>query len=459
VLSRDDLIEAANDHFRRAFSSLGQGNGHASVTVESLPMELLEIGRAYNDMVAKLEQARERLLQQKAELAREKAKAEDANHAKTLFLANMSHELRTPLNGIVGMHQLLQSTALNSEQEQYVDLAVESAKRLTGLLGDILDLTKIEAGKINLARLPFDLGETLDFVRQLFAPSCRQKGIDCGFYIHGTVPRSLVGDAVRLQQIINNLLGNAVKFTDRGEVSLEVYPLPGCEPDSCRILFSVADTGIGMNEGDIGNLFEPFIQADEGYGRTYQGAGLGLSIVRQLVELMGGEIDVSSAPGSGTVFHCCLPFGLGGQAAARKPSPAPAVDAANASPQRILLVEDDPVNRLAAKMLLDKAGFQADAVTNGAEALKELQSGDYALVLMDIQMPVLDGVEATRAIRAGKAGTANADLPVVALTAYAMAEDRKTFLQAGMSDTLVKPVQLESLKEIVDKWLGRKSGS
>ncbi len=385
-------------------------------------------------------------------LVKAKEEAEQANHTKSMFLANMSHELRTPLNGIMGMHQLLKTTHLNDEQEEYVSLAINSAKRLTNLLSDILDLTRVEARKLNLVENPFELKETLELAKQLFGPACDQKGISLFFNIHPSLPSKLIGDQIRVQQILNNLIGNAVKFTESGSIRCEAYPLPHKTRDTLRILFSVSDTGIGIEEDRLDQLFEPFTQADEGYKRAYQGAGLGLSIVRQLVKLMGGNVSVASEPGNGTEFHFCLPFKIDESESFAIQHEASSL-CHEPCPHSILIAEDEKVNRTALQTILQKAGYKVTSVGNGKEVVDELGKSTFDIILMDIQMPIMDGVEATKAIRSGQAGEKNSTIPIVALTAFAMSGDKENFLNAGMNGYLAKPIEVDELNSVISELL------
>ena len=384
------------------------------------------------------------------ELRKARDAAEAASSAKSEFLANMSHEIRTPLNGILGMLQLLETSAMNEEQCQFCSLAIQSTNRLTRLLSDILDLSRIEAGKMQLNQTPFNLREIVTQVVDLFVPIAVQSNVALQHHLAPSLPEIVIGDAVRLQQILINLIGNAFKFTDQGHVRLEAYPLPRTKNGRLRIFFSVSDTGQGIADEALSTLFAPFTQAAQGYKRNHQGAGLGLSICKQLVTLMDGDMSVESTVGAGSSFHFCITVDNAGDITIQAQPEETAVS--TGGNRRILVAEDDEVTLFSICKLLEKTRYRVEVARNGQEALDLHRSQDFDLILMDVQMPLLDGVEATRRIRELESKDKR-DIPIIALTAYAMAGDKERFLAAGMNGYLAKPVGLGDLLKTLEATL------
>jgi len=435
------------------------------IQVSSTNDEIEYLGESFNQMIAEINASQkeirqhrdlleERIRQRTEDLEKAMRTALAASQAKSEFLANMSHELRTPMNGLLGMLEVVLDSPLNNDQRDELEIAQRSAYALLALLNDILDLSKIEAGKMMIENIPYDVRTVLDDCVKSFHARATQKKIALHFEVDPAAPTKVIGDPLRVRQIAANLLSNALKFTEKGWVCLRLSGIEGGLAGPAQMCIAVSDTGAGIEADKLTAIFDKFTQADGSITRKYGGTGLGLAITKRLVEMQGGQVLVESKVGKGSTFTMTLPWEPVIEAATPDTAPNATQQLAEVVPMqvRVLLVEDNLVNQKVVLAILRKKGFQIDVSNDGREALSKLETAadPYDIVLMDVQMPVLDGLETTRIIRKNQRWDR---LPIVAMTAHAMNGDRERCLQAGMNSYVSKPVQPAHLVSVIEKLL------
>jgi len=445
-ISKGDFSHKVNfmGEFSDAFNSMTDQlkNSFAEREKSSLAME---------NQIKELARARRAMLNVMEDLDEQKEKAEFATKAKGDFLANMSHEIRTPMNAIMGMTHLALDTKLTAKQTDYLTKAYNSSTSLLGIINDILDFSKIEAGKMDMEAVDFHLDAVLENVNTLISLKAEEQGLNLNFDTPAEIPRFLIGDSLRLGQIIINLSNNAVKFTENGSVTIETRLLEKSDT-IFKLQFAVKDTGIGLTEEQIGKLFKSFSQADSSTTRKFGGTGLGLTISKRFVEMMNGEIWVESEPGKGSAFIFTAEFGHGEESKVALSS-SQSVDSEALKPilgAKILLVEDNEINQQVAKEMLENTGFFVDIAVDGKQGVEAVQQKGYDIVLMDIQMPVMDGYTATETIRQIPKFK---DLPILAMSASAMTQDQENAIAAGMNGHVAKPIEPQQLFSTLLKWI------
>lgn len=412
-----------------------------------------QLGVAFNAMSRTIAERIQELTQARDEAEQLAQAAEAGARAKTSFLATMSHEIRTPMNGILGMTELTLATELTAEQREYLNWVKISGESLLKILNDILDFSKIDAGHLNLEHIPFELQEVINSVVGIYSVEAGNHGLTLTWQAQNDLPAYVRGDPVRLRQVLSNLLSNAIKFTKNGGIKITVRRQENPDARFASLLFSVSDSGIGIPDDKLDAIFTPFVQAETYTTRKYGGTGLGLSIVKQLVDLMGGKLWLESQLGTGSTFHFAIDIEQVEAPAPLKSQPATTSTTSDKIQKTILLVEDTPVNQQVALHLLSKHGFAVSIAENGQLAIEQVQAGNFDLILMDVQMPVMDGLTATRHIREYELESGLPRTPIIAMTANAMASDRDQCLASGMDDFVAKPFRADEMLSTIRRYL------
>ena len=441
-------IVAPVQHLAEAMGEVASKANFEPVAIRAEDGLFRSLAESFNNLLSTLDDRDKALQKSLHDLAAARDAADAANTLKSQFLANMSHEIRTPLNGVLAMAEVMSRDDLSSAQGERLAIVRQSGALLLSVLNDVLDLSKIEAGKLSLAETPFDLDQAMTSSRDIFAFQAQAKGLTFSFDIAPEAQGAWRGDADRLHQIVGNLLSNAIKFTQTGEVETRF----DLAPDTGSLRLTVRDTGIGIPLAKQGNLFEKFIQVDNSATRRFGGTGLGLAICRELTVMMGGSISVESHEGQGSIFIAQFPLARGELGSGLAAAPAIPLEA-NGANLRVLAAEDNDTNQQVLAAVMGALGIEVEIVADGQAAFEAWRDGTFDVVLMDVQMPVMDGMDSARAIRAAELELGRARTPIVALTANALAHQVEEYLAAGMDGHVAKPIEIAKLYEAIGQAL------